>query len=77
MEAFRKDNLIINIKRYQTEPDEHFRERCLFITSQPLTCEKDLNKVITYSRIYINHKHLNCHYSKNIMDELDKMIKNI
>lgn len=77
MEAFRKDNLIINIKKYPTEPEEHFQERCLFITSQQLCTENDLNKAITYSRIYINHKYFNCEYSENIMDELEKMIKNI
>ena len=44
MEAFRKDNLIINIKKYPTEPEEHFQERCLFITSQQLCTENDLIK---------------------------------
>lgn len=77
MEAFRKDNIIINIKKYSTESEEHFRERCLFITSQRLSNKNDLNKAITYSRIYINHKYFSCGYSENIMNELDKMIKNI
>lgn len=73
MTFYRKNNLICLIEQNETEPYEHFIERCNFITSQPIKNDADYNKTVLYSRIFINQKYLKCSYEADVMSELDKM----
>lgn len=77
MAFYRKNNLICLIDQGVHETNEHFIERCNFITSQPIKNDNDYQKAVLYSRIYINHKYLKCGYENDVMSELDKMKVNL
>lgn len=77
MAFHRKNNLICIIDKDDHEPNEHFIERCNFITSQSIKNDADYNKTIVYSRLFINQKYLKCSYENDVMSELEKMKANL
>ena len=67
MSIFRKDNCIIILEKDKDEIIEHFIERGNYIVSRNPKSEKEYNRLVLYSRIYINIKYLGCEYGPEIM----------
>lgn len=77
MSVFRKDNIICIVHRENNESLQHFYERGTFIVNQKPKNDKEYNKCVIYSNIFINSKYLKCEYDSNIMKELTTMITNM
>ena len=67
---FKKDGYYYIMEKDEEESYEDFLERGNFIISQKSTDIKELKKINTYSKIWINYKKLDCKYTKEIMDQL-------
>lgn len=76
MTLFHKNKNICIINKFENEPNEHFLDRCNFITSQQIKNDTDYNKIITFSRIYVNNKYLGCMYDAQTMYQLKAMVNN-
>ena len=75
MTAFRRGDYICLVDRGELEPFERFLDRGNFIVSQYPQSSEEYNKVVLFSRIYINSKYLGCMYDGIVMGELNKMIE--
>lgn len=76
-QIFRKDDYICIVNRDMNEPIEQFIERGIFISRQKAKTDQEYDKIIKYSRIYINVKFYKCGYSTEIMNELDRLSASI
>jgi hypothetical protein len=76
MSVFRKGNKIYIVHKDVLETYEHFIDRGNFIASQNIDPmeEEEYEKVVLYSKIYVNNKYLGCEYHNQIMKELNRMI---
>ena len=75
MSVFRKGAVICFVTRDPDEPYEHFLDRGNFVVSQLPGNDKEYNRAVLYSHIYINNKVMKCVYSVVIMKELGEMTK--
>lgn len=74
MSVFRKKDKIYIVNKDEFETFEHFIERGNFIASQGITNEKEYDRAVLYSHIFINNKYLKCDYDDKIMEELEVML---
>lgn len=75
MSVFRKNDKIYIVEKDEFETFEHFIERGNFIASQQVTNEKDYEKAVLFSRIYVNRKYLKCDYVDSVIKELESMLE--
>jgi len=74
---FRKDGYYYIMEKDDDESYEDFIERGNFIVSQKSKDIKELEKINTYSKIWINYKKLGCEYTREIMNQLNIYEKNL
>lgn len=74
---FRKDEYYYIMEKDDDESYEDFIERGNFIVSQKSKDIKELEKINTYSKIWINYKKLGCEYTREIMNQLNIYEKNL
>mgnify|MGYP002075881669 CR=1 FL=1 len=77
MSFFRKDTTICLIQKNEAENIDKFNERGNFVVKQKPQNDREYNKTVLYSNIYINTKYLKCKYSDGITKELEKMKENL
>lgn len=75
MTVFRRGNFICLVDQWEGEPYERFIERGNFIVSQYPKSEEEYNRLLLFSRIYINVKYLGCVYDGIVTAELNKLIE--
>ena len=70
------NNQLIILEKLPSESDEMFYDRINFILKNYRgdKIEMSLDNLISYSKIYSNVKYKKCIYSKEIMDNLEKII---
>jgi len=70
------NNQLIILEKLPSESDEMFYDRINFILKNYRgdKIEMSLDNLISYSKIYSNVKYKKCIYSKEIMDNLEKLI---
>ena len=70
------NNQLIILEKLPSESDEMFYDRIDFILKNYRVdkIEMSLDNLISYSKIYSNVKYKKCIYSKEIMDNLEKLI---
>ena len=76
MTFFRKGVRYCIIERGRLEPMEQFMGRGNFIVSQKFTTKEEYERVLMYSRIYINVKYYGVEYEGVVMRELGGMVEN-
>jgi len=76
-QIFIKNGYFYIMKKDDNESYEDFIERGNFIVCQQSKNLNELNKINTYSKIWINHRKMNCEYSKEIMNQLQIYEKNM
>ena len=77
MTLFRNHNYICLVDQEKLEPYERFIERGNFIACQKPQTKEEYDKVVLYSRIYINSKYFGCKYDGIVTSELNKMIEKL
>lgn len=73
MVVFKKHGFLCNVEGDKNELDDHFLIRGLFVVSQKPETVKEYNKLILYSRCYINVKYDKCEYAPQLMEILKEM----
>ena len=70
-----KFGINLTIPRIERETDEMFSDRLWWILRQDLRGKtaEEINQMIRLSRIYIHRKYLNCRYSTEVENMVDRM----
>ena len=68
---FMKNGYYYIMEKDDDESSEDFIERGNFIVAQKSKEIKELEKINTYSKIWINYKKSGCEYTKEIMNQLN------
>jgi hypothetical protein len=76
MTLHQKNKILCIIPSLPNEPNEHYIDRCNFITSQKMKNDTDLKKNISLSYIYSNQKYLGCTYDNQTTFVIKQMIDN-
>ena len=77
IQLFIKDGYYCLVKKDDDESYEHFIERGNFIVSQKENNIIEINKIIIYSKIWINYKYMGCCYTPEIMNKLNNYQQNL
>ena len=74
---FMKDAYYYIMEKEDDESYEDFIERGIFIVSQKSKDVNEIEKINTYSKIWINYKKLGCIYTKEIMNIINNYEKKL
>ena len=77
MSLFEKEGYVCYVEKDENEHNEHFYERGNFIVCQKPKTKDEMDKVVTYSRVFMNNKYLQCMYNEKIMYILSNMMHNM
>jgi len=75
MEVFNYNDKFIEIKQLPHEPRELYVKRAWFILNRIDNCKKSFDELVRFSIIWSNMNTLKCKYSKDLEDELEKIIQ--